>query len=294
MEVSQSGLALEQPELKFEIGHVYHRQRDIHPYFGGSWQSGISSSAKAPVIFLFSGQSGEQYGYRDEFDESGAISYTGEGQLGDMTLTGGNAAIARHSADGKALHLFRSLGKGKGQRYVGEYVCAGYQWSRGPDRAGNERDVLVFSLVRAEQLDNPTGPAIAECSPAYSIAEARRLALQASEAGLAKNPSQAVQRLYQRSALVKRYVLMRAGGICESCKEPAPFKRKDGSPYLEPHHIDRLSDGGPDHPSAIGAICPACHREIHHGEFGGEKNELLRQYVSSLERSCTRVDTALN
>lgn len=274
MEIPQSGLALEQHELKFEIGRVYHRQKDIHPRFGGSWQSGISSSAKAPLIFLFSGQSGEQYGYRDEFDKSGAISYTGEGQLGDMTLTGGNAAIARHSADGKALHLFRSLGKGKGQCYVGEYVCAGYQWTRGPDRTGKERDVLVFSLVRADQLDgNSDGLAIAESSSVYnlSIAEARRLALQASEAGLAKGPTQAVQRLYQRSALVKRYVLMRAGGVCESCKEPAPFKRKDGSPYLEPHHIDRLSDGGPDHPSAIGAICPACHREVHYGEFGKEK-----------------------
>lgn len=43
----------------------------------------------------------------------------------------------------------------------------------------------------------------------------------------------------------------------------APFQRKDGTPYLEPHHIQRLADEGPDHPKWVGAVCPSCHREIH-------------------------------
>lgn len=287
MEVPNSDASVKQPELKFEIGCIYHRQKDIHPYFGGSWQSGISRSAKFPVIFLFSGQAGEQYGYHDTFDASGAMFYTGEGQVGDMTLTGGNAAIANHCNDGKALHLFSSLGKGKGQRYEGEFVCAGYQWTRGPDRNGQDRAVLIFNLVKANELEGPTEPAVAESPSTYnvdlSLDKARELALAASKAQQATDPAQAVRSLYRRSAAVKRYVLMRAAGICESCKQPAPFKRKDGTPYLEPHHIDRLSDGGPDHPSVIGAICPTCHREIHHGEFGQEKNELLRQYIASIE-----------
>jgi 5-methylcytosine-specific restriction protein A len=93
-----------------------------------------------------------------------------------------------------------------------------------------------------------------------------------------------VRKLYQRSSEVKAYVLMRAAGKCESCHADAPFLRKDGTPYLEPHHINRLSDGGLDHPRYVGAICPACHREIHYGLNGNAKNEALREYVGLLEK----------
>ena len=58
-----------------------------------------------------------------------------------------------------------------------------------------------------------------------------------------------------------------------------------GTPYLEPHHTTRLSDGGPDHPRCVGAICPYCHREIHFGENGAEKNINLRNFLLELEGS---------
>jgi hypothetical protein len=61
---------------------------------------------------------------------------------------------------------------------------------------------------------------------------------------------------------VKAYVLRRANGCCEACGEEAPFVRKDGTPYLEPHHTRRVADGGPDHPAWVAAICPTCHRQI--------------------------------
>lgn len=277
-----------QPELKFEIGKVYQRKQDLHIPFGGSRQSGISSSAQAPVVFLFTGNSGEQYGYQDKQDEYGVFTYTGEGQIGDMTLSGGNLAIANHAANGKALHLFKSLGKGKGQQYLGEFACVDYSWTRGPDREGNDRKVIVFQLVPVGLIDETTQPDEAEPLPKpSSLTEARNLAIQAAGTSTEVEPGSSVRRLYRRSEQVRQYVLMRANGICESCREPAPFKRKDGSPYLEPHHINRLSDGGLDHPLYVGAICPACHREIHHGEHGQARNDELRAYVEAMEK---RVD----
>ncbi|MCY1428154.1 hypothetical protein D9M71_440270 [compost metagenome] len=236
------------------------------------------------MVFLFTGDSGEQYGYRDELDEHGVFSYTGEGQVGDMTLTGGNLAIANHAANGKALHLFKALGKGKGQRYIGEFACAGYSWARGPDREGNDRKVLVFRLVPVDRIDEAAQPDEAEALPKpTNLTEARKLAIQAAGASTEVEPGSSVRRLYRRSEQVRQYVLMRANGVCESCRMSAPFKRKDGSPYLEPHHINRLSDGGLDHPRYVGAICPACHREIHHGEHGKARNEELRAYVEKVE-----------
>jgi 5-methylcytosine-specific restriction protein A len=56
-----------------------------------------------------------------------------------------------------------------------------------------------------------------------------------------------------------------------------------GSPYLEPHHIRRISDGGPDDPRFMGAVCPNCHREIHFGLRGDEKNAALLANVQLKE-----------
>lgn len=278
--------AVQQLEPVFEVGRIYQRKQDLHIPFGGSRQSGISSSAQTPVVFIFTGETGEQYGYRDEFDEHGVFSYTGEGQIGDMTLSGGNAAIATHAEKGKALHLFQSLGKGKGQKYIGEFTCAGYSWTRGPDREGNDRKVIVFRLVPIDRIDWTAKPDETESLPMPpSLSEARRAAIEAAGASAEIEPGSAVRRLYRRSEQVRLYVLMRADGICESCRKPAPFRRKDGSPYLEPHHVNRLSDGGLDHPRYVGAICPACHREIHHGEHGKSKNEELMIYVQAVEEA---------
>ena len=54
---------------QFVVGQSYQRRSDIHLKYGGSWQNGVSSSAVCPAIFLFTGDTGEQYGYEDGFDE---------------------------------------------------------------------------------------------------------------------------------------------------------------------------------------------------------------------------------
>ena len=83
--------------------------------------------------------------------------------------------------------------------------------------------------------------------------------------------------------MVKAYVLRRAGGICELTGEPAPFLTKDGQPYLEVHHIRRLSDGGLDHPVNCAAISPTAHREIHHGAEGAKLDEQLAELIAQKE-----------
>lgn len=274
-------------EIAFEIGQIYDRRTAIHGPFGGSRQSGISPSAQSPAIFLFTGESGEQFGYKDHFDEFGVFHYTGEGQSGDMQLTGGNKAILQHAQDGRSLHLFEALGKkaGKslGQRYMGEFVCADHSWKEGLDRQGATRKIVVFQLAPVGRVDEVAIAGLIEEPLPSSLAEARKLAMQAIASEESSSTGAAMRNLYKRSARVKNYVMLRAEGRCESCREPAPFVRKDGSPYLEPHHINRISDGGLDHPKYVGAICPACHREIHYGVNGQQKNESLRSYVALRE-----------
>nr|WP_240160281.1 HNH endonuclease signature motif containing protein [Pseudomonas proteolytica] len=47
------------------------------------------------------------------------------------------------------------------------------------------------------------------------------------------------------------------------CQEPSPFNRKDGTPYLETHHIEWLVHGGANTVENTVALCPNCHRKMH-------------------------------
>mgnify|MGYP006434468159 FL=1 len=71
---------------------------------------------------------------------------------------------------------------------------------------------------------------------------------------------------YHRNSDIIIEAQLRAHGICENCKQPAPFERiSDGSPFLEVHHINSLADGGEDTLDNVIALCPNCHRKKHYG-----------------------------
>jgi 5-methylcytosine-specific restriction enzyme A len=83
----------------FEVATLY-RRRDLHARYGGQAQSGISTPADQQFIFLFTGESGEQHGYRDGWTTEGTFSYSGEGQLGEVEFVRGNAASRDHVRNG--------------------------------------------------------------------------------------------------------------------------------------------------------------------------------------------------
>ena len=269
---------------QFVEGTEYNRREDIHKRYGGSWQSGIAPSSVCPVIFLFTGDSGEQYGYRDGFDSAGVFSYTGQGQLGDMTFTSGNKAIRDHATDGRALHLFEDTSTSGVKRYLGEFSLANYSIRQAPDKQGAERNVIVFHLAKVNTGSPEIHPSVkAENDEPISLEDARKRALAACSSMSGSAGSQAIRTIYERSKAVRDYVLLRSGGLCEGCEKPAPFIGRDGKAYLEAHHTHRLSDGGVDHPRYVAALCPACHREIHYGQSGQVLNEKVKRRLASKE-----------
>lgn len=73
-------------------------------------------------------------------------------------------------------------------------------------------------------------------------------------------------RAFRRNQDVVAEVLLRANGQCEACRQPAPFRRaKDGTPFLEVHHVMTLAQGGLDTVENAIAVCPNCHRQQHYG-----------------------------
>lgn len=85
-----------------------------------------------------------------------------------------------------------------------------------------------------------------------------------------------------RSEIVKRFALRIADGTCQGCGNEAPFADTSGEPYLEVHHLHSRADGGPDSPDNVLAICPNCHRQVHHGQNGTEFNQKLIETAADL------------
>ena len=262
----------------FEIGRVYNRRVDIHSRFGGQQQGGIITPAQHPLVIIITGEEGLEHGYADRYRADGVFEYFGEGQVGDMRLRAGNRAIAEHSAQGKSLLLFRKMPEGL--RFEGEMVCEGYRLEPAPDRTGAERAAIVFELRALEAVAEKVE---AEPSPSGATLEGLRELAFTAATETSQAPSQGKRSVYQRSRDVRNYVLARANGKCEGCSAPAPFQRPDGTPYLEPHHLRRLSDGGPDHPAHVIALCPNCHRRVHAGADAGMYNTKLKETMVAIE-----------
>ncbi len=279
-------------------GQTYKRTA-LHAEFGGQQQGGISTPRASPVVLIFTGESGRVYGYHDGFQPDGMFWYTGEGQIGDMQWARRNAAIRGADRDGRTIHVFAEDAAAH-VRYLGVAQCVGHHAARGPDREGRERAVIVIHLAfertgapgaagvapdlrpPGERRPRPPRPESA-ARRARTFAELRARAHEAAPAAATADERRVQVR--RRSEAVRAYVLARAAGVCEASDAPAPFRRGDGTPYLEPHHIRQLSDDGPDHPAWVGAVCPACHREIHHGEHGPAKNAALAVRVARQEAS---------
>jgi 5-methylcytosine-specific restriction protein A len=101
----------------FEPGAIYNRVRQIHDVYGGQRQGGISTPKSVPLIFLFTGESGGQFGYQDGPRDDGIFAYTGEGQIGDMEFVRGNLALRDHMANGRDLLLFQQLRQAGSYRF---------------------------------------------------------------------------------------------------------------------------------------------------------------------------------
>ncbi|WP_428031541.1 HNH endonuclease [Ancylobacter sp.] len=263
----------------FERGRTYNRRADIHGRYGGQQQGGIITPSLHQLVIAITGEEGEQHGYSDRLRADGVFEYFGEGQIGDMQMVRGNRQIGGHAAAGKSLLLFRKDRSGR-LRFEGEWVCENVLERDAPDRNRAMRRAFVFELRPLEavkvEVDKDKRLQVEEHIDV--------LRSQAMAAAKMAAPSDTVFRtVYERSIAVRRYVLARAKGLCEGCAACAPFNRPDGTPYLEPHHIRRVSDGGPDDPRHVIALCPNCHRRVHAADDGEAYNYELASKLRSIE-----------
>ena len=97
--------------LELQLGREYKR-RELHDFYGGQRQGGISTPQKYPYIFIITSKRGEEHGYIDGcIENNNFFLYIGEGQIGDMEFKGGNKAIKYHRQNDKKYFYFRKRKK---------------------------------------------------------------------------------------------------------------------------------------------------------------------------------------
>jgi hypothetical protein len=141
----QGELKFTMDKVSFEPGKVYNRQEDLHDKFGGNRQSGIAPCAKAPIIFLFTSEKGDEFGYNDGWVSEEIYHYSGEGQTGDMELNHGNRAIRDHAEEGRELHLFKKVDSGR-YEYIGQFEYLRHEIVEGLDAVQKHRGMIRFVL----------------------------------------------------------------------------------------------------------------------------------------------------
>ena len=68
---------------------------------------------------------------------------------------------------------------------------------------------------------------------------------------------------YYRDPNIAAFVKSDTRGICDLCRQQAPFESRPGVPYLECHHIVPLATEGRDEVKNCVALCPNCHAKMH-------------------------------
>lgn len=146
-------------------------------------------------------------------------------------------------------------------------------------------DKIVFAVQRAGTISGRAYDWItvdsANVENVTSFEQLRRIAYGAAALNVPAERRERWER--ERNDLIGSYALARSRGNCEGCNQPAPFLRRNNTPYLEIHHIQPLATGGADHPTNVAALCPNCHRRTSHAKDAFEFNIQIKRRVTLIE-----------
>ena len=244
---------------------------ELNAIFDGQRQGGIRRSHSTNTLLVVSNHTTDKPFY-DRWDESHEVfHYTAQGPEGDQSLDWNmNPVLLKADDLGLDVFLFEVFEPAR-YTYMGpvELADAPYQEQQA-DVNLNMRIAWVFPL-QIKGGGSPTPVSEASVRKAGDEREkqirkrmsGKKLRDRAMSAPKTPSPRPVVGTQYERDGAVAEYVKERARGECDLCGEGAPFARRDGSPYLEAHHVKWIARGGDDSIENAVALCPNCHAKMH-------------------------------
>lgn len=216
------------------------------------------------------------------------LHFTGMGLEGDQRIDyAQNKTLVESRNNEIDIFLFEVFRQGD-YIFKGPVELAGepYQEEQ-PDINSNARQVWIFPL---KMVNQPSILPITETVHLTKQKQRQRIAKRLSDKELLKRAicsrksagaRNLLSTVFEANVYVAELAKRRAEGICQLCGQPAPFKDKMGEPYLEPHHIVWLSQGGEDNIENTVALCPNCHTKMHKLNFKLDRKKLKRKALQT-------------
>ena len=250
------------------VGNIYSNS-DIANTFKCSNMGGMRRSKQTNSLVLIAKHNNPLYD--DQWTDDDILNYTGMGTENDQSIDfAQNKTLRIAKKIGVKVYLFESY-KDNEYYYDGEVelIKEPYQ-SEETDINGVIRKVIKFPLKRIDQSKSLIVDIndIEKCE-SEKLKEVRKFKYDEikNRAKIAESKlvsTKEVKTIYrERNQYISEHTKERANGICDLCGKEAPFKDKNGIPYLESHHVITLAENGPDAIYNTVAICPNCHRKVH-------------------------------
>ena len=131
--------------------HPILNYREVEEQFGihiSGFGRGINPTDSTVVLISSIGKAKGNFVYHDKWTVEGDYIYSGEGKVGDQTMTKGNLAIKDAARDGKKIHLFVKFSPQE-YYYQGIFDLVGYTHEDEEDEEGNIRKEYKFRLKKA-------------------------------------------------------------------------------------------------------------------------------------------------
>lgn len=268
------------PNIK--IGQVIDNKQ-LMDEFLCSGQGGMRRSKRTNTLVLISKHVASKRKIYDDKQIDGIYYYTGMGMAGDQSLDYmQNKTLAESNKNNVQLHFFEVF-KDNEYTYTGRVELSDKPYEDNQiDSEGNMRKVWIFPLklsvtngdvhIKKADIDDSYNEQLKIASK-LTLEELKNRALASSTESNVRMTS---SKTYVRSAYIAEYTKRCADGICQLCNSNAPFKDRQGRPFLESHHIVWLSKGGADDYTNTVALCPNCHKRMHVLNYQDDIAKLLK------------------
>ena len=249
------------------IGEIVDNTRIVN-VFKCSTQGGMRRSLETNTLVLISDHTKSIYD--DQWVSKDILHFTGIGLEGDQQIAQApNKTLANAEVNKVSLFLCEAYARG---RYLfrgrGKLFDEPYE-AKQPDRNNQLRNVWIFPIIIVyEGAGYQVPDALIEKKRGLKKILAKTLTDKALFFRAVHSNNRPVSRqtasaTFEPNVYVSELAHRRSGGFCQLCHEPAPFTDNKDAPYLESHHIHRLSGGGEDTVENTVALCPNCHRKMH-------------------------------